>query len=310
MNRKITWPEGKRFAFTIFDDPDSQTLEVAREVYPLLKDCGLRTTKAVWPVRGNGIPSDHGSTCDDPGLVPWLKNLQADGFEIGYHNATSHTSTRSETLHGLERFAELFGHFPHASANHYYCDEGVYWGDDRLTGLNRAVYNLLTRGRNRNRYAGHLPGHAYFWGDLCQQRIKYVRNFVFAEINTLKACPFMPYHDPLRPYVNYWYAASEGSNVSSFNARVQESEQDRLEEEGGACIMYTHFGHGYYDDGRLNTRFRSLIERLTKKNGWFVPVTTLLDFLGQQKAEPAITSQERAALERRWLLHKIRFGTA
>src|SRR5438093_4712879 len=163
LDRKISWPDGKRFAFTIFDDPDSQTLEVAREVYALLKDCGLRTTKAVWPVRGNGIPSDHGSTCDDPGLVPWLKNLQADGFEIGYHNATSHTSTRSETLHGLDRFAELFGHFPQASANHYYCDEGLYWGDSRLTGLNRAVYNLLTRGRNRNRYAGHLPGHAYFW---------------------------------------------------------------------------------------------------------------------------------------------------
>jgi hypothetical protein len=309
-NQTIPWPEGKRFAFTIFDDPDSQTLEAAREVYAFLKDCGLRTTKAVWPIRGSGRPSDHGATCDDPDVVPWLKTLQADGFEIAYHNATSHTSKRSETIRGLERFAELFGDYPEAMANHYYCDEGLYWGNDRLTGVNRAVYNVLTRGRNRNRFLGHVPDHPYFWGDLCRERIKYVRNFVFADINTLKACPFMPYHDPRRPFVNYWYAASEGAKVSTFNECIRESAQDRLEQEQGACIMYTHFGHGYYEGGRLNPRFRDLIERLSAKNGWFVPVTTLLDFLARRKAEAPITNQQRTKLERRWLLHKIFFGTA
>jgi hypothetical protein len=310
LNQNITWPEGKRFAFTIFDDPDSQSLEAGREVYKFLADCGLKTTKAVWPIRGNGLASDDGMTCDDHGSVPWLKSLQRAGFEIGYHNATSHTSDRQQTVRGLERFASLFGHYPQAMANHYYCDEDIYWGEHRLTGFNRAIYNLLTLGRNRDRFAGHVPGHPYFWGDLCQQRIKYVRNFVFADINTLKACPWMPYHDPMRPYVNYWYASSEGSKVSSFNECVRESEQDRLEEEQGACIMYTHFGHGYYENGRLNPRFRSLVERLSKKNGWFVPVTTLLDFLTQQKAASAITDLQRTRLERRWLFHKIRFGTA
>jgi hypothetical protein len=310
LDQTIAWPEGKRFAFTIFDDPDSQTLEAGREVYALLKDCGLRTTKAVWPIRGNGIASDHGMTCDDPEAVPWLQGLQADGFEIGYHNATSHTSDRLQTTRGLDRFASLFGHDPRAMANHYYCDEDIYWGEHRLTGVNRAIYNLLTRGRNRNRFAGHIPDHPYFWGDLCQQRIKYVRNFVFADINTLKACPYMPYHDPMRPYVNYWYASSEGSKVSSFNECIRESEQDRLEEEQGACIMYTHFGHGYYEDGKLNPRFRSLVERLSRKNGWFVPVTTLLDLLVQKRTAAQITDRQRSRLERRWLLHKIRFGTA
>ena len=310
VNQRITWPEGKRFAFTIFDDPDSQTLEAGREVYAFLRDCGLRTTKAVWPIRGNGISSDNGITCDEPGSVPWLQGLQEVGFEIGYHNATSHTSDRSQTIRGLDRFASLFGHDPHSMANHYYCDEDIYWGEHRLTGVNRTVYNILTRGRYRDRFAGHVPGHPYFWGDLCRQRIKYVRNFVFADINTLKACPFMPYHDPLRPYVNYWYASSEGSNVSTFNHRVRECEQDRLEEEQGASIMYTHFGHCYYENGRLNSRFRALMERLSKKNGWFVPVSTLLDFLAQQVPARTITDQQRTRLERRWLLHKIRFGTA
>src|SRR5438128_8883577 len=161
----VTWPEGKRFAFTIFDDPDSQTVEAGRAVYAFRADCGLRTTKGVWPIRGNGIPSGHGITCDDPGYVSWLKTLQAAGFEIGYHNATSHTSNRSDTLRALDRFAVLFGHYPSAMANHYFCDEDIYWGEYRLTGFNRALYNVLTLGKNRNRFAGHIPGHPYFWGD-------------------------------------------------------------------------------------------------------------------------------------------------
>ena len=67
----------------------------------------------------------------------------------------------------------------------------------------------------------------------------------FPEINTLRACPIMPYHDPQRPFVNQWYASSEGANCASFNAMLTEAAQDRLEAEGGACIMYTHFGHGF-----------------------------------------------------------------
>ncbi len=310
MDASVPWPDNKRFAFTVFDDPDGQTLKAGREVYAFLKDCGLRTTKGVWPIRGSGIPSDPGITCADPDCAPWLKSLQPAGFEIGYHNATSHSSLRADTLRGLKRFAELFGHYPQTMSNHYFCGESVYWGAHRLTGINRAVYTLLTRGRNHGKSFGHIPGHPYFWGDLCKEWIKYVRNFTFGDINTLKACPFMPYHDPQRPYVNYWYASSEGASAPIFCERLAEINQDRLEEEGGACIMYTHFGHGYFDDGKLHGRFRALMERLSKKNGWFVPVTTLLDYLLSRKTATTISDAERARLERRWLLHKIGFGSA
>ena len=303
-------PDGKAFAFTIFDDPDSQTFEAGREVYSLLRDLGFRTTKGVWPVRGPREPSDHGITCaDDPAYVAWLQELQRAGFEIGYHNATLHTSDRQETLAGLERFAAYFGAYPKSMAHHYFCHENLYWGDGRVTGLYRFLYNLATRGQNRNQFFGHIPGHPYFWGDLCKERIKYVRNFAFAEINTLKACPWMPYHDPQRPYVNYWYASTEGSKASTFVDQLREENQDRLEQERGACIMYTHFGHGYYDDGKLVPGFRPLMERLAKKNGWFVPVSVLLDFLIEGR-DPVITDAQRTWLERRWLTHKIRFGTA
>jgi hypothetical protein len=43
------WPDGKRFAFTVFDDPDSQTWQAGREVYALLRDLGF-----LMNVRGHG----------------------------------------------------------------------------------------------------------------------------------------------------------------------------------------------------------------------------------------------------------------
>src|SRR5215203_2997083 len=150
MNHRIEWPEGKKFAFTVFDDPDSQTLEGGREVYSFLADCGFRTTKGVWPVRGPREPSDHGGTCQEPGYRAWCQQLQHEGFEIGFHNATLHTSTREETIEGLDRFREYFGCYPAAMANHYFCNENIYWGDARLSRMNKLAYNILTRWNNHN----------------------------------------------------------------------------------------------------------------------------------------------------------------
>ena len=307
----ISWPEGRAFAFTIFDDPDSQTFEAGKEIYTFLKDCGFRTTKGVWPSGAVRTPSDHGITCgSNPQYVSWLQELQAGGFEIALHNVTSHTSYREEVQQGLDHFAAYFGHHPRSMANHYFCEDALYWGEERVTGFNRLLYNALTLARNRNISHGHEKGHPCFWGDLCKERIRYVRNFVFASLNTLKACPLMPYHDPLRPCVNYWFASTEGSNVDTFVDQVTERNVDLLEQEAGACIMYVHFGHRFFLHEAIEPRFRHTMERLARRNGWFVPVSTLLDFLLSQKSNADLSDGERGSLERRWLLHKVRFGTA
>jgi hypothetical protein len=133
---------------------------------------------------------------------------------------------------------------------------------------------------------------------------------VFSDINTLAVCPWQPYRDPLRPYVNAWYASSEGSNVMRFTRTIAEPQQDQLEAQGGACIMYTHFGHGFVEGGRLHARFRALMERLSRKNGWFVPVGVLLDYLRQRRDRLEITDRQRRALERRWLCQKLYRGTS
>ena len=62
---RLTWPEGKSFAFTIFDDPDAQVLKDGREVYSLLADLGFRTTKGVWPSGPLRQRNSKGDTCAD-----------------------------------------------------------------------------------------------------------------------------------------------------------------------------------------------------------------------------------------------------
>jgi hypothetical protein len=306
--RPLEWPAGKAFAFTVFDDTDFATVENASPVYELLADLGFRTTKSVWPLCGSGRPVVGGATCEDPAYLAWVEGLKHRGFEIALHNVTFHTSPREQTIRGIERFLELFGRYPSVHTNHVGCLEDLYWGNHRVSGVNEAVYNVLNRFKTRGVYQGHVESSPLFWGDVCRNRVKYVRNFVHSDINTLGFCPEMPYHDPRRPYVNYWFASTEGPNVSAFRDAISERKIDRLEAEGGACIMYTHFGADFAPEGRLDSRFVRLMRRLSSKNGWFVPVTTLLDHLLELRGHHEITDPERARLERRWLLHKIRVG--
>ena len=306
----MIWPDGKQFAFTIFDDTDLATAENLIEVYAFLADLGFRTTKSVWPLKGDKESINMGATCEDPHYLDWLYRLKEGGSEIGYHLATYHTSNRAETIAGLDKFAGLFGTNPSSMSNHAGCEESIYWGSYRLTGANQLLYNLLTRYRSTDRFRGHIEGDSLFWGDLCKERIKYTRNFVFPEINTLKACPFMPYHDPKRPFVNYWFASTEGPEISSFNKIIAEENQNRLQEEGGACIMYTHLAQGFYYPDGLNRRFKILMQQISKRNGWFVPVNELLDYLLEKNGHYVISKKEMMRLERKWLWHKICHGSS
>ncbi len=303
-------PDGKRFAFTIFDDTDSATLENVRDVYALLADLGLRTTKSCWIVDGDPLQGKFpGDTCDRPAYRQWLQAIQSQGFEIGWHGATWHGVPRAVTIAALDTFAELFGHYPKTAANHTRSPGGIYWADARLSGVVKRLYRLLTFGRNRGKYRGHIGGDDHYWADICKERITYYRNFVFQDVNTLKACPFMPYFDPDRPLVNHWFASSNGRDIRTYNRCLAEKNQDRLEEEGGVCIMYTHFANDFWEDGRINPRFEKLMRRLAAKNGWFVPVHVLLDRLRESQGQRVITAEERGRLERKWLWEKVFVGT-
>jgi hypothetical protein len=307
--KPVAWPNGKRFAFTIFDDPDGQSLETSRIVYRFLTDLGFRTTIGVWPLGARRAPNSGGETCANPEYLDHVRRLAADGFEVAWHNATLHTSTREETAEGLDLFRAHFGRDPLSMANHYN-GEALYWGPERLSGIRRSMYLLLTRHKAANQHFGHVEGHPYFWGDLCQERIRYCRNFIFPGLNTLRACPWMPYHDPDRPWVNRWFAGSEGAQGAAFLRVIREANQDRLEDEGGASIVYTHFGHGFVSDGKLNPSFVRLMRRLSQKNGWFVPVHVILDHLAAERGVFALDADTRRVIEWRWLAAKTLRGTS
>ena len=267
---KIEWPNGHDFAFTVFDDTDNATLHNVRPVYKFLLDLGLIMTKSVWPIKSKlEKPLIGGDTCEEKDYLEWLLYLKDCGVEIALHNVTNSSSTRQDIKRGFDRFKEYFGCNPNAHANHADCEDGIYWGDSRLTGLYRFLYSVIKH-KNYNKYRGHVKSSKFFWGDICKSKIQYVRNFTFNDINTLKMCPFMPYHDSTKPFVNYFFCSSNGSEINTFNKLLSEKNQDRLEHENGACIVYTHFGYGFYNNGKLNPRFLELIERLVKKMFGFV----------------------------------------
>jgi hypothetical protein len=308
----MKWPLGKKFAFTVFDDTDLSVCGNFEKVYEFLHQCGLKTTKSVWPIRAPGKPYIGGATLEDEAYLAEIKKIQALGFEIAYHNSSYLGVPRSEISRGLELFQKNFGHYPTAMSNHANSREAIYWGSSRLSGFEKMIYQVLTTGRDHRNFYGHIPGHENFWGDLCLEKINYVRNFTTSEINTLKQFPFMPYHDPARPFVKAWFASTEGPNVHAFNDCTQENSIDGLEREGGACIMYTHFANGFQQHGEVNAQFKKQMESLSKREGWFVPVSTLLDYL---KTQPSMQNQahelktaERKKMERDWLRFKISIG--
>lgn len=309
MNFKVPWPNNKKFAFTIFDDTDRANLSDNQLVYQCLDELGFKTTKSVWISKGNHKTNDGGVSCDDQMYTDWLLEIKKKGFEIGYHNTTYHSSYREEIENGLKKFIKTFDQFPKVMANHSANKENIYWGSHRLSGSRKIIYNILTRFKKNRYYEGQDISSPYFWGDLCKEHVTYVRNFVFSDINTLKCCPFMPYQDLSKPYVNYWFASSEGNNAEIFKKCISNENQDRLEAEGGACIMYTHFADGFCQNGKLSDKFKKQMDRLSKKNGWFVPVTTLLDFLKKHNKMQNISPKQRRALEWKWLFDKLTLGS-
>jgi hypothetical protein len=305
---KRRFPDNRQFAFTVIDDTDHGTIATLEPVYRILVELGFRTTKSVWPL--GPLQEGHvggDSLLNGPYLdfVLWLKS---QGCEVSLHNVQNHHSTREVIDKGFETFRSLFGEYPRIHCNHSRNRENIYWGDQRFSRSSmKLAYNLASRFRWRNYFTGHIEGSPYFWGDLCKARIDYVRNFTFNEINLDRVDPTMPYHDPLKPYVNAWFSSCDGGDVERFCKLLCDRNQERLEAEGGVCIMYTHFARGFCNhNGLVHPEFVRVMTRLSRRNGWFVPASELLDHLkGARPGNHCIPKPELAAMERRWFLSKL-----
>ena len=296
------FPHGRRFAFTIMDDTDVATLANVGPIYRLLDQLGFRTTKTVWPV---GCPEGsrdylESETLEDGAYLDWVLELKSRGFEIAYHGATMESSTRERTERALAMFREHLGEGPRVYANHAHNRENLYWGVERIDDpVLRALYRGITR-QPSGYYQGSTPGTPWWWGDLASQ-VTYIRNLTFSDINTTRHNPSMPYQDPRRPAVQWWFSASDADDVRAFNELIAPEAQDRLEREGGACIVATHLGKGFCQGGTVHRETRRLLERLSAKPGWFVPVGELLDWLRlSRETSPLLPKSEWRRMQWRW----------
>ena len=297
------YPGGARFAFTIFDDTDDATQENVGPVYALLRDLGMRATKTIWPM---ACPEGSelyfaGHTLQDTGYERFVRGLAEAGFELAFHCATMESSTRERVVAGLERFRQLAGRWPRAHANHGHNRENLYWGVDRVDFPPVRLFYALTNGHPRDWFQGHVDGSPYWWGDLCQERIEYVRNLTYDEINLLRINPTLPYRDPRRPLAPWWFSATDVEDSAAFNAVITEGAQDRLEAEGGVCIVATHLGKRYAKDGKVHPRTEALLRRLAAKHGWFPTVSELLDWLRTSRSDQAtLPPGEWRRMQLRW----------
>jgi hypothetical protein len=278
---RFDFPGGKKFAFTVLDDTDVATVANVRPLYDLFHSLGFRTTKTVWPVGCPEGSRDFSSseTLDDPGYVDFVADLQRRGFEITWHGATMESSPRERTLRALERFHEVFGAYPRIHVNHSHNQENLYWGARRL---DSAVLRMLVAGalgRGEDYSSGDNPASPYWWGDQATKHFTYSRNLTTNDINTAKFNPSMPYHDPARPLVPWWFSASDAEDVYEFNALIHPRNQEQLEREGGFCIVATHGGKEFVRDGVVNRTTVDRLTELSKRPGWFPTVGELLDWL-------------------------------
>jgi hypothetical protein len=305
------FPNGKRFAFTVIDDTDVATVDNIGPVYDLLHRLGMRTTKTVWPLACPEGSRDFASsqTLEDAAYRDFVLELQRRGFEIASHGATMETSDRARTQRGLETMRATFGAYPAVHANHSLNRENLYWGSARVDQpLVRALYRLTLRGTDQ--FDGHEERSPNWWGDLAQQHVRYVRNLTFETLDVASVNPTMPYHDPRRPLVRWWFSAADAENCAAFNRLLQPAAQDSLEQRGGIAIVATHFGKGFVNGGQLNPETARLLEMMSRRAGWFVPVGELLDWLQARGAGGTIPGGEWRSMQWRWLWDLLRRASA
>ncbi len=307
------FPEGRRFAFTIVDDTDVGTAENLRPVYELLRQLGMRTTKTVWPIgwKAGWSAFISSQTLDDPEYLAFIRELHDSGFEITWHGATMESSPRERTIEALDRFRDLFGHYPRIHVNHSRNRENLYWGRERLDSpILRRLYDLLAGGGAT--FEGHVKESPFWWGDLAQQHVEYARNLTFDDVNVARINPTIPYRDPRRPLVRWWFSACDADDVDAFNMLLAPGNQQRLEEEGGICIIATHFGKRFVTDGAVHPLTRQRLTELAARPGWFPPVGTLLDWMRETRnGSDELPSSEWRRMQWRWArdLAVRRFGS-
>jgi len=304
----MDFPDSKRFAFTILDDTDDSTLENVKPVYDRLRELGFRTTKTVWPMDCPEGSQDYfaADTLQRADYLSYVKHLLDAGFELASHGATMESSRRERTIRGLEFLEREFGFVPRLHANHGENRENLYWGAERFQSpWVRPIVGSLGR-HPAGRFVGERPESPYYWGDLFGRHFEYLRNFTIDSLDVLPFNPEMPYRLASAPCVRGWFSTSDAPDAQAFKRLVTVDAVDRLERCRGVCIVSTHLGKGFTREGKLDPQVDAVLSHIASKPGWFVPVSTLLDYLREHGGGQQLDGVQLLRLELRFLFARLR----
>ena len=223
---------------------------------------------------------DYGDTLQRDEYRTYIETLAERGFEIASHTASGGNDTRENSELAYEEFRSIFGYYPNIAIMHANNLDNVYWG-------NKVVNNRIGRSmlgaaiaKAELPFSGDDAASEYYWGDLLKAKTQYVRLWGTPDLDTLAFNPSMPYHDPEKPLVNYWFSFSDGNRASVFGDLVSKENVDELVANRGASIVYTHSAHGFARDGEVDKKVEQGLKYLaSQKDGWFVTTSQLLDRL-------------------------------
>jgi hypothetical protein len=304
----MDFPDSKRFAFTILDDTDDSTLENIKPIYSRLRNLGFRTTKTVWPMACPEGSQDYfaADTLQRPDYLAFVKELVDAGFELASHGATMESSERERTRRGLEFVEQEFGFVPRLHVNHGQNHENLYWGANRFQSPGvRSIVGGLGR-HPAGRFAGERPESPYYWGDLFERHFEYLRNFTIDSLDMFRFNPEMPYRLASTPCVRGWFSTSDAPDAEAFKRLVTADAIDQLERSRGVCIVSTHLGKGFTRDGRMDPQIDAVLSHIASRPGWFVPVSTLLDYLREHGGGQQLGGVRLLRLELRFLVARLR----
>ncbi len=310
MKSQLIYPHNAEFAFTILDDTDDTTVANGRPVYDFLYDLGFQTTKTVWAfdtTPENRGPFFAGETLSSPEYLKWVHELADNHFEIAFHNATMGSSERKNTIRALDFIENEFRQQVRLHCNHGQNRENLHWGADRYSSrLIRAALHYASKFRSYPCFDGNNPESPYYWSDIADERLSYMRAFTFRRLNGATIPPGRPYLDSAKQKKTLFVNTTDAPDVLAFNKLVNPASIDKLQSQNGWAIVTTHLGKGFYWNNRLDPEFKENMEYLATLPGSFIPVSQLLDFLKAEFGGSEIAAAERSKLEHSHLIDRVK----
>lgn len=288
------------FKFTIVDDTDNSTLHETKIFYDYLHSIQLKTTRTTWiyPSADNF----YGDSLSNPEYVKYLLEMKNRGFEIALHNVRSGSTPRDLTLSGIDVFKSVFNEFPKLHANHAWNKENLYWGSKRFCFPLGKIFGMR---RDPIEYEGEVESSIYFWGDICKERIKYVRNHTYDQLDLRSINAHRPYHDSSKGYVNYWFSSTDCRDINRFKKIVNKDSIDKLVSNGGVSILYIHSAYGFVNQGKIHPYVKEMLEYISMHDGSFKPASTILDEVIDEYGDLQFNYLKKLSMDIKWVRDRV-----